>query len=148
MNWLFLFFAFLIGISNTVQSGVNVQLRESLGNPILAAVSSFFVGLVVLLIAFVCFNQSPVPSIQEIKSIPWTRFLGGLMGAFYVLTVVFIVRDIGPANMICLVVAGQMIAAMTIDHFGLQGFAIHQITLPRIAGAILLVAGVYLILKN
>ena len=148
MNWLFLFFAFLIGISNTVQSGVNVQLRESLGNPILAAVTSFFVGLVVLVIAFACFNQNPVPGIQDLKEIPWTRFLGGLMGAFYVLTVVFIVRDIGPANMICLVVAGQMIAAMIIDHFGLQGFAVHHITLPRIAGAILLVAGVYLILKN
>lgn len=148
MNWLFLFFAFLIGISNTVQSGVNAQLRESLGNPILAAVSSFAVGLIVLLIAFACFNQHPVPFIRDVREIPWTRFLGGVMGAFYVITVIFIIRDIGPANMLCLVVAGQMIAAMTIDHYGLQGFTAHTITLPRVAGAILLVAGVYLILKN
>lgn len=148
MNWIFLFFAFLIGISNTVQSGVNVQLRESLGNPIMAGISSFAVGLIVMVIAFACFNQHPVPSIREIREIPWTRFLGGVMGAFYVITVIFIVRDIGPANMICLVVAGQMIAAMVIDHYGLQGFSVHHITLPRIAGAVLLVAGVYLILKN
>jgi transporter family-2 protein len=70
------------------------------------------------------------------------------MGAFYVLTVIFIIRDIGPANMICLVVAGQMVAAMTIDHYGMQGFAVHQLTFPRIAGAVLLISGVYLILKN
>ena len=148
MNLFFLFLAFLIGISNAVQSGVNVQLRESINNPILAAVISFFVGFVVLSIAFVCFNQNPVPNLADLKQVSWTRFMGGVLGAFYVLTVVFIVRNIGPANMICLVVAGQMIAAITIDHFGLQGFAVHQITLPRVAGAVLLVAGVYLILKN
>jgi bacterial/archaeal transporter family-2 protein len=148
MNWLFLFFAFMIGIFNTVQSGVNAQLRESLGNPILAAITSFAVGLVVLLIAFACFNQDPVPGLNEIRHISWTRFMGGVLGAFYVLTVIFIIRNIGPANMLCLVVAGQMIAALTIDHFGFQGFIAHQITLPRIAGAALLVAGVYLILKN
>jgi transporter family-2 protein len=148
MNWIFLVLAFLIGISNAVQSGVNVQLRESINNPILAAITSFFVGLVVLLIAFACFNQSPVPSFADLKQISWTRFMGGVLGAFYVLTVIFIIRHIGSANMICLVVAGQMVAVMTIDHFGLQGFAVHQISLPRILGAILLIVGVYLIVKN
>ena len=148
MHWFFLFLAFLIGISNTVQSGVNAQLRESLNNPILAAITSFSVGLIVLVIAFACFNQNPVPAIQDVKQISWTKFTGGIFGAFYVVTVVFIIRHIGPANLICLVIAGQMIAAMTIDHFGFQGFAVHHITLPRIAGAVLLVAGVYLILKN
>ncbi|WAC11268.1 DMT family transporter [Dyadobacter pollutisoli] len=148
MNWLFLFLAFLIGISNAVQSGVNTQLRESINNPILAAMTSFFVGLVILSIAFACFNQNPIPTLNDFRQVSWTRFMGGVLGAFYVITVIFIVRDIGPANMICLVVAGQMIAAMTIDHYGFQGFAVHQITLPRMAGAVLLVAGVYLILKN
>lgn len=148
MNWFFLLLAFLIGISNAVQSGVNVQLRESLNNPILAALISFGVGTLVLAIAFACFNKNPIPNISDLKQIPYTRFLGGVLGTFYVITVIFIVREIGPANMICLVVAGQMIAAITIDHFGFQGFAVHQITLPRIAGAVLLVAGVYLILKN
>jgi transporter family-2 protein len=148
MNWLFLFLAFLIGISNAVQSGVNTQLRESINNPILAAMTSFFVGLVILSIAFACFNQNPIPALSDFRQVSWTRFMGGVLGAFYVITVIFIVRDIGPANMICLVVAGQMIATMTIDHYGFQGFAVHQITLPRIAGTVLLIAGVYLILKN
>jgi bacterial/archaeal transporter family-2 protein len=148
MNWIFLIFAFLIGISNAVQSGVNTQLRESINNPILAAMTSFFVGLVVLSIAFACFNQNPVPSIDDLKQVSWTRFMGGVLGAFYVITVIFIVRNIGPANMMCLVIAGQMVTVMTIDHFGFQGFAVHHMNLPRIAGTVLLIAGVYLILKN
>ncbi len=148
MNLFFLLLAFLIGISNTVQSGVNAELRESLGNPILAAIFSFGSGLIILTTVFLIFNQYPIPTFYEVKQIHWTRFLGGLFGAFYVLTVIFIVRDIGAANMLCLVVAGQMIAAMTIDHYGFQGFAIHQITMPRVAGAIFLIIGVYLIVKN
>lgn len=148
MNWIFLIFAFLIGISNAVQSGVNTQLRESINNPILAAMTSFFVGLMVLTIAFACFNQNPIPTLADLKQVSWTRFMGGVLGAFYVITVIFIVRNIGPANMMCLVIAGQMVTVMTIDHFGLQGFAVHHMNLPRILGAILLVGGVYLILKN
>ena len=138
----------MIGIFNAVQSGVNAQLRESFNNPILAAITSFFTGLLVLIVAYICFNQNPVPSLAEIRQVSWTRFLGGVLGAFYVLTVIFIVRKIGPANMLCLVVAGQMVSAIVIDQFGLQGFAVHPITLPRILGVGLLVAGVYLILKN
>lgn len=148
MNWIFLVLAFLIGISNALQSGVNAQLRESLNNPILAGITSFSFGLVILLIVFACFNQDPVPKIQDLRDIPLTRFLGGVLGAFYVITVIFIVRKIGSSNMMCLIIAGQMATVMTIDHFGLQGFAIHQITWPRLAGAVLVVSGVVLILKN
>ncbi len=148
MNWIFLVLAFLIGISNAVQSGVNAQLRESLNNPILAGITSFSLGLVILLIVFACFNQDPIPKIEDIRHIPLNRFLGGALGAFYVITVILIVRKIGSSNMMCLIIAGQMATVMTIDHFGLQGFAIHQITWPRLAGAVLVVAGVVLILKN
>lgn len=147
MNLFFLLLAFLIGISNTVQSGVNAQLRESLGNPILTSIFSFGSGLIVLTAVFLIFNQYPVPSLHEVKQIHWTRLIGGLYGAFYVLTVIFIVRDIGAANMLCLVVAGQMIAALIIDHYGFQGFQVHQITMPRVAGVIFLIVGVYLIVK-
>lgn len=148
MNWLFLVLAFLIGMANTVQSGVNSQLRFALGNPLVAAITSFSFGLLVLLVAFALFNQNPVPSLAAFREVsPW-KYAGGFLGAFYVVTVVFIVRDIGPANLICLVIAGQMLAAMVIDHYGLQGFSVHPINFARIAGAILLIAGVYLILKN
>lgn len=147
MNWLFLLLAFLIGMSNTIQSGVNAQLKVALDNPILSALISFAVGFVALLAAYLFFNQSNFPTMESMRGISWWKLTGGLFGAFYVLTVVVIIRDIGPANMICLVVAGQMLAALVIDHYGLQGFAVHPISLTRMFGAILVIGGVYLILK-
>ena len=75
------------------------------------------------------------------------RFFG-VLGAFFVTTVILSVQKIGSANMICLIVAGQLLTAMLLDHYGLLGFKLHQINGWRIAGGLLIVAGVYLIVKN
>jgi bacterial/archaeal transporter family-2 protein len=147
MNLFFLLLAFLIGVGTALQGGVNSQLRLSLGNPILAAIFSFTIGLFALLIAFAAFNHNDLPSLQTIRQISWWKFIGGLFGAFYVLTVIFVVRDIGQGALIGLAVAGQLIAAVVIDHYGLVGFAVHQITLPRILGVVLLIIGTVLVVK-
>src|SRR5688572_18329213 len=102
MNWFFLLLAFLIGMANTVQSGVNAQLRVALGNPLMAAITSFGLGLMILLVAFLLFNQNPLPTLDTFRQVSLWKYAGGLLGAFYVVTVIFIVRDIGPANLICL----------------------------------------------
>lgn len=147
MNWFFAFLAFLLGVANTVQSGVNAQLRESLGNKMLAAITSFVVGLVALLIAFGLFNKEPIPSVESFRQVSLYKLSGGVLGAFFVLTVIYIVRDLGSANMLCLIVAGQMLTAVVIDHFGLLGFASHSINPMRILGVVFLIAGVYFVLK-
>ncbi|HEV7347463.1 DMT family transporter [Telluribacter sp.] len=148
MNYFFLLLAFLIGVGTAVQGGVNSQLRLSLGNPILAALFSFVIGLLALLIAFAAFNQNDLPSVHTIRHISWWKFLGGLFGAFYVLTVIFVVRDIGQGALVCLAVAGQLIAAVVIDHYGLLGFAVHQVSLPRLLGVVLLIIGAVLIVRH
>ncbi|TDB69159.1 DMT family transporter [Arundinibacter roseus] len=147
MNWIFLFIAFLLGVANTAQSGINSQLRVSLNNPILAAILSFMSGLIVLIGAYALFNQSAIPTLDSFRQITWWKFTGGLLGAFYVVSVIFIVQDLGPANMLCLIVAGQLISALIIDHYGWLGFSVHAINLPRVLGSVLLILGVYLILK-
>lgn len=45
-------------------------------------------------------------------------------------------------------VAGQFVAALVLDHFGLPGFARQTVTSTRAAGAVLLFAGVYLIQRR
>ncbi len=148
MNWIFFVIAFLLGIANTTQSGVNSQLRFALDNPILAAIISFSGGLIILLISYTLFNNSEVPSLDTFRQISWWKFTGGLLGSFFVISVIMIVNNLGPANMLCLIVAGQLISAIIIDHYGWLGFHVQPINLARITGVIFLVVGVYLILKN
>jgi bacterial/archaeal transporter family-2 protein len=148
MNWIFVLVAFLLGIANTTQSGVNSQLRIALDNPILAAIISFSGGLTVLLISYVLFNTSAVPTPDVFRQVSWWKFTGGLFGAFFVTSVIMIVNNLGPANMLSLIVAGQLISAIIIDHYGWLGFHVQPINLARVTGVIFLIVGVYLILKN
>ena len=135
-------------MATTVQGGVNSQLRVAIGNPFLAAIVSFSGGLTILILSFVLFNTYPLPSPETLRQVSWWKFIGGTFGSFYVLSVIFIVRDLGPANMLALAVAGQLIAAILIDHFGLLGFSVHAVSPLRILGVAFLVLGVYLILRN
>lgn len=147
MNIIFYILAFLCGVTNSTQSGVNAELRKSINNPIYAAIISFASGLVALILITPFFKES-VPTMATLKSLEWWKLTGGVLGAFFVTTVILSVQKIGSANMICLIVAGQLLTAMLLDHYGLLGFKLHQINIWRIAGGLLIVAGVYLIVKN
>jgi transporter family-2 protein len=148
MYYFFLLLAFLIGVTNTFQSGVNSQLRVATQNPILSSIISFATGLCLLLVCYLFFNKESVPTLDTLKSISWWKWLGGVFGAFYVLTVILIVKEIGPANLLCLIIAGQLIAGVLIDHFGWVGFAVHSINVWRVLGIGLIIGGVVLVLKN
>jgi transporter family-2 protein len=55
------------------------------------------------------------------------------------------VPKLGAATFIALLVAGQMLASVTLDHFGWLGLAQREIDLPRVIGVLLLIGGVVLI---
>jgi len=147
MNILYYLLAFLCGVTNSTQSGVNAELRRSINNPIYAAIISFASGLLGLIFITPFFKES-IPTIDTLKSLEWWKLTGGVLGAFFVTTVILSIQKIGSANMICLIVAGQLMTAMVLDHYGLLGFKLHQINGWRIAGGVFIVGGVYLILKN
>jgi transporter family-2 protein len=112
----------------------------------MASLISFLAGTIALLV-FVLTVGTPVPSLSTLSQIPWWKWTGGLLGACYVTVVILIAPRIGAANMIALIVTAQMISAILFDHFGLLGFPLHPVSLFRVLGALMMIAGVYLILK-
>ncbi len=147
MNVLYLFFAFLIGIAITVQAGVNANLRQALSSPVLAAVVSFGSGLVALVLMLLASGGS-MPTVDLIKQVSWWKWMGGMMGAVYMITVIVSVQKIGTANLVSLSVAGQLAAAIVLDHYGLLNFDVHPANGWRLLGVGLIVAGVLLVVKN
>ena len=139
--------AALGGAVLAVQVGVNVQLRNSLGDPITSTFTSFMVGAVgLLLYAFV--TRAQWPNASSFSQVPAWQWAGGLLGAVYVVSTILVGPQLGAATLLSLVVAGQMITAMVLDHQGWLGFAQHAVNLWRITGALLLIAGTVLILRN
>ncbi|MCU0327122.1 MAG: DMT family transporter [Spirosomaceae bacterium] len=148
MNWILYLLAILCGVGTALQSGVNSQLRKSINNPLFAAVISFTVGFITILIIFPIFNKNALPSFSTLKSMEWWKWTGGFFGVFFVTTVIMTIDKVGSANMTALIVGGQLITAMVLDHYGFLGFNIHQINFWRVLGALLIVGGVYLVMKN
>lgn len=137
----------LAGLAVAFQTGVNSQLRTDTNNPVLTALISFGVGTMVLVILYLSFfRQSPLfPAGVDFQ---WWKFTGGALGVFYVTAVVIAAPRIGAANSLAFIVGGQFVTAIIIDHFGLMNLPVNSISLTRIAGIVLLLAGVYLIQKK
>lgn len=147
MLYFYFLLAVLTGIANSTQSGVNSQLRQGLANPIMAAIGSFGIGLMTL-IGIQMITGNSTPSLETIRSISWWKWTGGLLGAFYVTTVIFTVPRIGAASLLSLSIAGQLLAAVVYDHYGYIGFPTHPANVWRILGVILMIIGVVLVVKN
>jgi transporter family-2 protein len=144
---IFVLTAVLAGAVLAVQVGVNVQLRNSMGDPITSTFASFVVGTIGLFI-YALITRAPWPAWSSLGQIPAWQWTGGLLGAVYVVSTILIGPRLGAATLLSLVVAGQMIAAMLLDHYGLLGFSQQGINLWRVAGALLLIAGTVLVLRN
>jgi len=133
--------ALLIGAFLTVQLGVNNTLKVGLGAPIWAAFVSFFVGACALALVGLA-ARTPFALKTEVPAWAWT---GGLLGAVYVALSVVLVDKLGAATLTGCVVAGQIAASLAVDHFGWLHVPQHPISLGRIAGAVLLGLGVWLV---
>jgi transporter family-2 protein len=139
--WLYLLFAFAGGAALPFQAGINAQLAAWLGSPVRAAFVSFFVGTILLLGAAALVFK-PLPSWGRIGDAPWWVWVGGALGAFYVAASIVTAPKLGAATLVALVVAGQALTSLLVDHFGLVGFEAKHITLGRVVGMALVGAGV------
>lgn len=138
-------FALLIGVSITLQSGVNTQLRILLGNPFQAGFISFAVGTIALGIYTLPLRLQW--SLSSFTKAPWWIWTGGLLGAYVVTLIILLAPRLGATMLIALIIAGQMITALILDHYGLLGFQLHPARWERLVGVILLLTGAVLIRK-
>ncbi|MCU0734862.1 MAG: DMT family transporter [Methylotetracoccus sp.] len=146
MFWTYIIIALLAGAVLPMQAAVNAQLRYVVGSSLLAALVSFGVGTAALLL-YAAFARLPLPDGRAALQAPWWAWSGGLLGAFYVLTAILVAPRLGTAALMGLALAGQLIAALVLDHYGLLGLSVHPLSLWRVVGTILLLAGVALITR-
>ncbi|NLM38151.1 MAG: DMT family transporter [Firmicutes bacterium] len=144
MFGLYLLLAFLGGVAVMFQVGVNSQLRNWVGHSVFAAFISFSIGALVLFF-YILIQRVPWPDWSKTWQAPWWVWLGGALGAFYVWTTIVVAPKIGTAALMSLVVTGQMLISLTLDHFGLLGLARHPVNVWRLLGVLLLLLGVALI---
>ena len=71
------------------------------------------------LAAYLSVAHAPRPQLGRTRQIPWWGWLGGACGAVYVTSVFLLIPEIGAAPTVALTVAGQQLAAVLVDRYGL-----------------------------
>jgi transporter family-2 protein len=132
------------GVSIVVQQALNANLRTALNSAAWSGFVSYFVGLLCMIALIVAFRD-PVPTAAMAARIPFWAWSGGLFGAIFIALGILLLPKIGAATFIALLVAGQMLASVAFDHFGLLGLTQRPVDVPRLIGVALLIGGVLLI---
>ena len=110
----------------------------------MAAAAVSFIVSTVALVALTLVLNGGLPSFGDVANAPWWVWTGGLLGAFYVFASVILTPRLGAATTVALILTGQVLASIAIDHVGLFRDA-QEATPLRLLGAILIVAGVFFV---
>jgi len=141
-TWWYVAFGLVAGAILPVQAGINAHLASFVGSPIRAALISFAVGTIALLVLTLAIARGWS---SNVGAAPWWVWLGGVIGAFYVAGVIVVAPKVGALTLVLVLLAGQTAASLAIDQFGWVGYPEHPITSGRIAGIAFVAVGVVLV---
>ena len=144
--YFYLILALAAGAMMPTQAAINNKLAAFVESPVLAAFISFLIGTIALFLYIVATGipLGKLAGAQNASAVAWT---GGLLGAFFVASTVTLVPRLGVALTFSLIMAGQMLITLIIDHYGFLGVPVKEVNLPRLLGVTFITVGVILIRK-
>ncbi|MGB3875627.1 DMT family transporter [Shinella zoogloeoides] len=133
------------GACIAIQAPVNALLGRGLSMPVAAACVSFLSGAIILGIVMLATASFEGRAPDWRGPDLWLYVAGGALGTIYVTTAIYLTPRIGAAAVMAFAVSGQLLAGILLDRIGFLGMAVREISVGRIAGALLLVAGALMI---
>jgi transporter family-2 protein len=134
------------GVLLAIQAPTNALLGKASGSAIVAAFISFLIGTIAL--GATVASTSGRLFDPALKQVPWYAWLGGFYGAFFVAVAAFGAPRVGVGVLLTAAIAGQLAAALVLDHFGLLGLTRHPVTITRGLGLVLVLVGAALVRKS
>jgi transporter family-2 protein len=133
----------IMGAILPIQAALNGKLMRTFGHLVIGATISFLMGTLILLIYAFSIRSSFNPAL--IRETQWYHWTGGLIGAIYVTGIIVLIPRPGAGLAFALIVSGQLVMSLLMDHFGLLGVPVNPINPSKLIGICLLIAGVFLI---
>ena len=127
-----------------VQQALNATLRSELSSAFWAAIISYTAGMLTLLLVLVV-SREPWLELSTIAKSSPPSWIGGVFGTIYILASIILLPRFGAVTVVALLIAGQMLTSVALDHFGLFGLTERPIDMYRAAGAGLLILSVLLV---
>lgn len=127
-----------------LQAAANAALRHQLGDARYAAFFSIC-GTILTAIVFMLLVRPAPPSGAAVRGAAWWNWIGGPLGALFVLSGAALTPKLGAAAFIAAVVGGQLICSLALDHYGLLNLPQQGLSAGRVLGAAMVFAGVLLV---
>ena len=140
----YILLALLIGASIPVQVAANTTLRAFLGHPFWVSVAIFALGFALSLLLALGARVN-APRLADVPVVPLWAWSAAFLAILYQVGTIVAGPRLGAASLIGLIIAGQLVTALVIDHFGLLNFELHPANWQRLLGAAFLLVGVTLI---
>jgi bacterial/archaeal transporter family-2 protein len=142
-NLLLLLVAVIGGVAVTMQAQFMGLIDRHLGTVesvfITYGSGALVVGVVMLLLRG--------GNLRAWSTLPWYAFLAGIVGLLIVGAIGYSVPRLGLVPALTLIVAAQFIAAAVLDHYGWLGAAVRPLDAARALGILVLLLGVWLIIR-
>ncbi|MEA4906072.1 MAG: DMT family transporter [Chloroflexi bacterium] len=135
----------LIGITGGLAVGVQSPISGQMGQRVGGAASSFIVHFSGMLLSGLYLVFQGGARVRDWLSLPWYMLGSGVFGLILYLTINYTLPRLGAASMAALIITGQLLVGILVDHFGWFGVAARPLDLARAGGALLLLAGGYLL---
>ncbi|MEM1249647.1 MAG: DMT family transporter [Acidobacteriota bacterium] len=146
MTLLYLLLAAVAGGLGAIHVPINGSLGVRIGSPLVATFSFYAVALGV--IGAVCLLRMEREAFLALRDAPRWYFLAGVISVVVVGASTFLIPKLGALNVFAITVTMQLVVRTVISHFGWLDSPIQPISWERVAGAVLLLAGAFLVVRS
>ena len=130
----------LVGVCTAIQTSVNGYMGGIAGSSLHAGEINLAVGAVLLLVAALV--TSPRQLARRPEPGPWWMWLGGLVGATFVISGATLAPLLGTATTVIAFNAGTIVAGQALEARGAFGARKNPLTATRLAGLVVIFLGV------
>jgi len=138
--YLHILLAMLMGAAISIYLPMISQSARIMGAPVMGNVPFFAVALVSsVVLAFA--SGVRVSDFSKVFSVPSWMFLAGVVSAVMIVGSSYLVPRIGTGALFVMLVTGQIIFGVIINQYGLLGVPVQPITLMKLFGVVMVIAG-------
>jgi bacterial/archaeal transporter family-2 protein len=136
-----------VGLIGGAAVGIQSPIAGAIGQKVGGTAGSFIVHISGMVLSGLLLLVRGGERIRDWTTLPTYMLFVGVFGLILYQTISVTLPRLGGTMMITLIITGQLLVGVLIDHFGWLGVAVHPINYSRILGVLLLLAGGYLIAR-
>ena len=137
----------LVGLLGGVAVGLQSPIAGAMGQRVGGIASSLIIHVSGAVFSGLYLVLRGGEKIKDWHTLPWYMLCAGFFGVVLYQTISVTLPRLGSTMMVALIIVGQLLMGVIVDHFGLLGVATRHIDLSRALGIAALVLGAYLIAK-